>query len=68
MLEDVAYQSNTQAFWNSCSALCDERDYRLGGTFFDGKGQAGQRGLARLPHSPLRRRQRHQYGQEYLKR
>ena len=42
MLEDVAYQSNTQAFWNSCSALCDERDYRLGGTFFDGKGQPGQ--------------------------
>ena len=42
MLEDVAYQSNTQAFWNSCSAICDERDYRLGGTFFDGKGQPGQ--------------------------
>ena len=42
MLKDVAYQSNTQAFWNSCSALCDERDYRLGGTFFDGKGQPGQ--------------------------
>ena len=42
MLKDVAYQSNTQAFWNSCSALCDERDYRLGGSFFDGKGQPGQ--------------------------
>ncbi|MEO0425383.1 MAG: TldD/PmbA family protein, partial [Pseudomonadota bacterium] len=42
MLDDVAYQSNTQEFWNSCSALCDERDYRLGGSFFDGKGQPSQ--------------------------
>ena len=42
MLRDVAYQSNTQEFWNSCAALCDERDYRLGGSFFDGKGQPSQ--------------------------
>lgn len=42
MLKDVAYQSNTQEFWNSCVAICDERDYRLGGSFFDGKGQPGQ--------------------------
>lgn len=42
MLDDVAYQSNTQEFWNSCVQLCDERDYRLGGSFFDGKGQPGQ--------------------------
>ncbi len=42
MLKDVAYQSNTQEFWNSCSAVCDERDYRLGGSFFDGKGQPMQ--------------------------
>ncbi|SHF36952.1 TldD protein [Microbulbifer donghaiensis] len=42
MLEDVAYQSNTQEFWNSCSQICDKRDYRLGGSFFDGKGQPGQ--------------------------
>ncbi|MFI2810994.1 TldD/PmbA family protein [Microbulbifer sp. JSM ZJ756] len=41
-VEDVAYQSNTQEFWNSCSAICDESDYRLGGTFFDGKGQPSQ--------------------------
>jgi TldD protein len=39
MLKDVAYQSNTQEFWNSCVKVCDERDYRLGGSFFDGKGQ-----------------------------
>ncbi|RFS14253.1 TldD/PmbA family protein [Emticicia sp. C21] len=42
MLKDVAYQSNTQEFWNSCTQICDERDYRLGGSFFDGKGQPSQ--------------------------
>ncbi|WP_036172142.1 TldD/PmbA family protein [Massilia sp. 9096] len=42
MLEDVAYQSNTQDFWNACSALCDDRDWRMGGSFFDGKGQPSQ--------------------------
>jgi TldD protein len=42
MLNDVAYQSNTQEFWNSCSAICDESDYRLGGSFNDGKGQPAQ--------------------------
>jgi TldD protein len=42
MLKDVAYQANTQEFWNSCAAICDERDYRLGGSFFDGKGQPEQ--------------------------
>ncbi|MCW3091194.1 MAG: TldD family protein Actinobacterial subgroup [Ferruginibacter sp.] len=42
MLRDVAYQSNTQEFWNSCAAIADESDYRMGGSFFDGKGQPGQ--------------------------
>jgi TldD protein len=42
MLRDVAYQSNTQEFWNSTAAVCDRRDYRLGGSFFDGKGQPPQ--------------------------
>ena len=41
-LEDVAYQSNTQEFWNSCADMCDESDYRLFGSFFDGKGQPSQ--------------------------
>jgi len=41
-LEDAAYQSNTQEFWNACSALCDERDWRMNGSFFDGKGQPSQ--------------------------
>jgi len=42
MLNDVAYQSNTQEFWNSCAKICDENDYRLFGSFFDGKGQPPQ--------------------------
>ncbi|OGX81215.1 TldD/PmbA family protein [Hymenobacter glacialis] len=42
MLEDVAYQANTQEFWNSCSAVCDQSDYRLFGAFNDGKGQPSQ--------------------------
>ena len=42
MLEDVAYQANTQEFWSACSAICDERDWRMGGSFFDGKGQPPQ--------------------------
>ena len=41
-LRDVAYQSNTQEFWNSCTAICDQRDYTLGGAFNDGKGQPSQ--------------------------
>ena len=41
-IEDVAYQSNTQEFWNSCVAMAGSSDYRLGGSFFDGKGQPGQ--------------------------
>ncbi|WP_149194055.1 TldD/PmbA family protein [Luteimonas suaedae] len=42
MLEDVAYQIRTPEFWGACSAICDARDFRLGGSFFDGKGQPGQ--------------------------
>lgn len=42
MLDDVAYQSNTQEFWNSCVQICDKDDYRTFGSFFDGKGQPAQ--------------------------
>ncbi|WP_292998379.1 TldD/PmbA family protein [Nevskia sp.] len=41
-IEDVAYQIRTPEFWNACSAICDESDYRFGGSFFDGKGQPPQ--------------------------
>ncbi len=42
MLKDVAYQSNTQEFWNSMADIADKNDYRLFGTFADGKGQPSQ--------------------------
>jgi TldD protein len=42
MLRDVAYQANTQEFWNSLVDLADKDDYRLGGAFNDGKGQPSQ--------------------------
>jgi len=42
MLNDVVYQANTREFWNSCAQVCDEKDYRLGGAFNDGKGQPSQ--------------------------
>lgn len=42
MLKDVAYQANTQEFWNSCVAIADKSDYRFGGAFNDGKGQPAQ--------------------------
>ena len=42
MIEDVAYQIRTPEFWNACAGICDQSDYRMGGSFFDGKGQPGQ--------------------------
>ena len=42
MLKDLAYQGNSQEFWNSCVGICDERDYRVVGAFGDGKGQPAQ--------------------------
>ena len=41
-IEDVAYQMRTPEFWAACSAICDQSDYRLFGSFFDGKGQPSQ--------------------------
>jgi TldD protein len=42
MLRDVAYQSRTPDFWGACDALGGPATYKLGGSFFDGKGQPGQ--------------------------
>jgi TldD protein len=42
LVEDAAYQIRTPEFWNACTAICDARDFRLGGSFFDGKGQPAQ--------------------------
>ena len=42
MLKDVAYQANTQDFWNACDAIGDESTWEMGGSYYDGKGQPGQ--------------------------
>jgi TldD protein len=42
MLRDVAYQSRTPDFWNSCDALGGQSTYALGGSFNDGKGEPSQ--------------------------
>lgn len=41
-LRYVAYQSNSVDFWRACDAICDERDYQLGGAMNDGKGEPSQ--------------------------
>lgn len=42
MLRDVAYQGRTPEFWNSMDMLGGPRDYHLGGTVGDAKGQPVQ--------------------------
>jgi TldD protein len=42
MLNDVAYQARTPDFWGACDAICDESEYYVGGSFYDGKGEPGQ--------------------------
>lgn len=42
MVRDVAYQSRTTDFWNSCDGLGGAATYQLGGSFNDGKGEPGQ--------------------------
>lgn len=54
MIRDVAYQSNTVEFWNSCDAICDEREWRMGGSYYDGKGQPMQTNAVSHGCSPAR--------------
>jgi TldD protein len=54
LLRDVAYQGNTVDFWNSCDAICDESEYKLGGSFFCGKGEPGQVSPVSHGSSPAR--------------
>jgi TldD protein len=42
MISRVAYQANTQDFWNSMAATCDQRSWRNVGLTADGKGEPGQ--------------------------
>lgn len=57
MYRDVAYQGNTVDFWNSCDAVCDESEYKLGGSFFCGKGEPEQVSPVSHGCSPTRFRQ-----------
>lgn len=54
MLKDVAYQGNTVDLWNSCDAICDASEYKLGGSFFCGKGEPGQVSPVSHGSSPAR--------------
>jgi len=38
-LRDVAYQSTTPDFWRSCDMLGGPREWEMGGSFWDGKGE-----------------------------
>jgi len=42
MLRDVAYQARTPQFWGSLDMVGSPHFYKLGGSFFDGKGQPVQ--------------------------
>jgi TldD protein len=42
MLRDVAYQARTPQFWASLDGVGSSHFYKLGGSFFDGKGQPSQ--------------------------
>ena len=42
MLRDVAYQARTPQFWAGLDMVGSNHFYKLGGSFFDGKGQPGQ--------------------------
>jgi len=42
MVRDVAYQSRTTDFWNSCDGLGGQATYEIRGSFNDGKGEPGQ--------------------------
>lgn len=57
MLRDVAYQSRTTDFWNSCDGLGGQATYELGGSFNDGKGEPGQSNAVSHGCPPARFRQ-----------
>ena len=42
VLKDVAYQSSSPEFWNSCDLVGGAREWELHGSMYDGKGEPGQ--------------------------
>jgi TldD protein len=57
MLRDVAYQSRTPDFWNAMDGIGSKHYYRLGGSYFDGKGEPGQSNSVSHGTAPARFRQ-----------
>ncbi len=57
LLRDVAYQSRTPDFWNSMDGIGTKHGYRLGGSYFDGKGEPGQSNSVSHGCPPARFRQ-----------
>lgn len=57
MLKDVAYQARTPDFWRACDRICDQSEYEVGGSFYDGKGEPGQSNGVSHGCSPARFRQ-----------
>ncbi len=53
-LRDVAYQSRTPEFWNACDGIASKKEYMLGGSFYDGKGQPPQLNAVSHGCSPSR--------------
>jgi len=52
-IEELLISPNTQDFWNNCTQLARNLDYRLGGfQFFDGKGQPSHRLVRVSPGCP----------------
>ncbi|MAB78177.1 MAG: TldD protein [Planctomycetes bacterium] len=54
MLKDVAYQARTPDFWRSCDAICGPKEYWVGGSFYDGKGEPRQSNAVSHGCSPAR--------------
>ncbi|MCB1020305.1 MAG: TldD/PmbA family protein [Acidobacteria bacterium] len=54
MLRDVAYQSRTPEFWNACDGVASRKEYLLGGSFNDGKGEPPQSNAVSHGCSPTR--------------
>lgn len=38
-LKDVAYQANTLEFWNACDMIGGPKEWQMGGSLYDGKGE-----------------------------
>ena len=57
LLRDVAYQARTPDFWNAMDGIGSKHGYRLGGSYFDGKGEPGQSNAVSHGCPPVRVRQ-----------